>query len=407
MVNWFLEQEVHDSPQKAARLVKSLITFLFILSIALSLITVGLVGLSRCKRKRPRDKNYNDHVVRALPAFKSKAEEAWANPSVMERAKEVQAYLSDEFPSFLKVMIPSIVCRGFWMSLPKEFCQLILPSHDTTPTVTLVDDSGKEYRINFLVQRRALSGGWKKFSREHGILVGDVLIFHLIEPSKFKVYIVRVNGLAEVDAALGLLRLGSSAKLTGIRKNTSEPFSSDINQNEVHKNSLCYLKAEENQPENGRLDIGSSEVEGIRSWPEVNAEFKQLRGTEKFIVLANDLALYYAIRASKISTPGADFVAWDNTVSGFELLGMDVGSLPNRMHQLPGLSFESKSKARSRRYKEAILERAYAEEEARSLELELVEKKKEIRRLDAEIEALNVNARRYKLMFEAAANAPW
>lgn len=57
-------------------------------------------------------------------------------------------------------------------------------------------------------------------------------------------------------------------------------FSTDINQNEVHMNSLSYLKAEENQSENDSLDIGSSEVEGIRSSPEVNAEFKQLRGTK-------------------------------------------------------------------------------------------------------------------------------
>ncbi|XWS54820.1 hypothetical protein CRYUN_Cryun10bG0122100 [Craigia yunnanensis] len=449
-----MPMEVHDYPQKTARLVKSSVTFLFILSIykfALSLITVDLVRLYECKRKRPRDKSSNDHVVKALPAVKRKAEEGWANSSVIKRAEEVQANLSDEFPSFFKIMIPSIVCRVFSMSLPKEFCQLNLPSHDTT--VILVDESGKEYRINFLGQRRALSGGWKKFSKEHGLLVGDALVFHLIRPSKFKVYIVRVNGLAEVDAALGLLRLESSAKQTGIRKNTSEPFSQDINQNEVHWNIMSYLKADENQSENGSLDIGSSEVEGIRSSPEVNAEYRRLRGTEKFTILVNGLALdsklsirlrkkYYelccsqksylhdnlhkninstlaadiitetvniadAIRASEISTPQADFVVWNNTLSGFELLGMDVGFLRNRMHRLLSLAFESKTELKSRRYKEAKLERAYAEEEARSLELELLEKKEEMNRLDAEIKALKVNARRHKLMFEAAANAPW
>ena len=94
-------------------------------------------------------------------------------------------------------------------------------------------------------------------------------------------------------------------------------------------------------------------------------------------------------------------------MSGFELLGMDVGFLRNRMHRLLSLAFESKTEVKLRRYKEAKLERAYAEEEARSLELELLEKKEEMHRLDAEIKALKVNARRHKLMFEAAANAPW
>nr|KJB32388.1 hypothetical protein B456_005G238700 [Gossypium raimondii] len=165
----------------------------------------------KASRKRPRDKNYNDHVVKGT---KRVSEQDFAKSPVIERAEQVQANLSAEFPSFFKIMIPSVVCRGFWMSLPKEFCQLNLPNHDAT--VILVGETGKEYRINFLVQRKALSGGWKKFSKEHGLLVGDALVFHLIRPSKFKVYIVRMNGLDEIDAALGLLRLQSSANQTGI-----------------------------------------------------------------------------------------------------------------------------------------------------------------------------------------------
>ncbi|XVE66864.1 hypothetical protein DITRI_Ditri08aG0114300 [Diplodiscus trichospermus] len=363
---------------------------------------------ARCKRKRPRDKNSINHFVKALRDVKRKEEKDWANSSVIKRAEEVQANLSDEFPSFFKIMIPSIVFRVFWMSLPRKFCQLNLPSHDTT--VILVDESGKEYIINFLAQRRALSGGWKNFSKEHGLLVGDALVFQLIRPSTFKVYIVRVNGLAEVDAALGLLGLKSSAKQTGIRKNTSEPFSQDTNQNEVHRKNLSYLRDGENQSENDSLDIGSSEVEGIRSSPEVNAEFKQLRGTEKFTILVNGLALdskLYAIEASDISTPQADFLAWDNTLSGLELSGMDVGFLSSRVQRLLSLAFELKTELKSRRCKEAKLERVNAEEEARSLELELLEKKEEMHRLDVEIEALKVNASRHKLMFEAAAKAPW
>lgn len=102
-------------------------------------------------------------------------------------------------------------------------------------------------------------------------------------------------------------------------------------------------------------------------------------------------------------------MAWDNNAGGFELLGRDVGFSHNRnrMHQLLSPSFESNTRAMSRRYKEAKFERASAEEEGRSLELELLEKKKEIQKLDTEIEGLNVNGRRFKLVFEAAANAPW
>ena len=80
-------------------------------------MSVSIFDLVRygCKRKRPRDKNSNDHVVMALPAVKRKAEEGRAISSVIKRAEEVQANLSDEFPSFFKIMIPSIVCRVFSM----------------------------------------------------------------------------------------------------------------------------------------------------------------------------------------------------------------------------------------------------------------------------------------------------
>ncbi|KAE8716705.1 AP2/B3-like transcriptional factor family protein, putative isoform 1 [Hibiscus syriacus] len=348
MDNWFLQQGIYGCPRKVVR-------------------------------KRPRDKNYTFD---------------YANSPVVKRAEEVQANLSPEFPSFFKIMIPSVVCRGFWMSLPKEFCQLNLPSHDGT--VILVDDTGKEYRITFLVQRKALSGGWKKFSEEHGLLVGDAVLFQLIRPSKFKVYIVRMNGLAEIDAAISLLRLKSSVKQTGICRLfthrlffitihisyiapqvislwSSGHISQDINQYEVHRNGRSYLRAEENQSENGSLDVGSGEEK---------AEFVQSRA-DLNIDIVN---IADAVRAFEVSTSRADFATSENSSTGLELLDVDGG-----LHHLQSLNFESKQVVKSRR----------------SLELELSGKKEEMQRLDAEIEGLTVNSKRYKLIFEAAANAPW
>ncbi|PPR91798.1 hypothetical protein GOBAR_AA28878 [Gossypium barbadense] len=326
--------------------------------------------------KRPRDKNYNDHVVKGT---KRVSEQDFAKSPVIERAEQVQANLSAEFPSFFKIMIPSVVCRGFWMkggvttialtgklgfmhesgSLPKEFCQLNLPNHDAT--VILVGETGKEYRINFLVQRKALSGGWKRFSKEHGLLVGDALVFHLIRPSKFKVYIVRMNGLDEIDAALGLLRLQNSANQTGIwLKKTSQRMALWM---------LAPLK-----------------------W--------------KALGLLRLLALQMPLELPEISTPRSGFVPWDNALNSFDFLGTDVGSLHKRVHHVLNHTFESKQELKLK-YKEAKLERAYAEQETKSLESDLSGKKEEMQRLDAEIDALTVNAKRYELMFEAAANAPW
>ena len=103
---------------------------------------------------------------------------------------------------------------------------------------------------------------------------------------------------------------------------------------------------------------------------------KNINSTLAANIITEIVNIADAIRASEISTLQADFVAWENTLSGFELLGMDVGFLRNKVHRLLSLVFESKTEVKSRRYKEAKLESAYAEQEVRSLELELLEKER-------------------------------
>ncbi|OVA15792.1 B3 DNA binding domain [Macleaya cordata] len=109
-----------------------------------------------------------------------------------EKAEELESTLGNEFPSFVKPMLHSHVYRGFWLGLPVQFCKKNLPKRDET--ITLVDEMGEEYATNFLAQKTGLSGGWKGFSVAHGLVDGDALVFQLIKPTKFKVYIIRVNG---------------------------------------------------------------------------------------------------------------------------------------------------------------------------------------------------------------------
>ncbi|KAL2512171.1 B3 domain-containing protein [Abeliophyllum distichum] len=128
-----------------------------------------------------------------------------AKYSVMERAERVLARLANDVPSFGKCMLPSNVAHGFWLHLPKSFCSQHLPNHDAT--VVLVDEWENEYETSYLLYRHGLSAGWRGFSVSHRLLKGDILIFHLIQPCKLKVQIVRVNGTDVVDAALCLLNL--------------------------------------------------------------------------------------------------------------------------------------------------------------------------------------------------------
>lgn len=66
-----------------------------------------------------------------------------------------------------------------------RFCKFNMPKIDTVFIVE--NESGEEYKINYISQRTALSGGWKAFSDANQLYEGDVLVFHLVEPTRFKV----------------------------------------------------------------------------------------------------------------------------------------------------------------------------------------------------------------------------
>ncbi|KAH6772662.1 hypothetical protein C2S52_004529 [Perilla frutescens var. hirtella] len=137
-------------------------------------------------------------------------EDVEARYSVMERAERVLSRLENELPHFVKCMLPSNVAHGFWLHLPKYFCSIHLPNHDTS--IVLVDEWGNEYKTSYLLDRHGLSAGWRGFSISHRLLKGDILIFHLTAPCKLKVHIVRVNGADVVGAALCLLNMDASRR---------------------------------------------------------------------------------------------------------------------------------------------------------------------------------------------------
>ena len=72
-------------------------------------------------------------------------------------------------------------------NLPKKFRDLHLPKHDAT--MVLEDENGKVSESKYLARKVGLSGGWRGFSIAHELAEGDVLVFHLVSPFKFKVII--------------------------------------------------------------------------------------------------------------------------------------------------------------------------------------------------------------------------
>lgn len=108
-------------------------------------------------------------------------------------AETLESGLEGGYPSFVKPMTQSHVTGGFWLGLPAYFCRRSLPRNDGT--VMLVDEEGDEYPTVYLARKNGLSGGWKGFAVAHGLVDGDALVFQLIRPTEFKVYIIRVNSL--------------------------------------------------------------------------------------------------------------------------------------------------------------------------------------------------------------------
>ncbi|XP_012850825.1 PREDICTED: B3 domain-containing protein Os01g0234100-like [Erythranthe guttata] len=178
-------------------------------------------------------------------------EDEEAKRSVMQRAAELLARLEKEYnlPSFVKCMLPSNVSQGFWLHLPKKFCKVNLPNEDTP--VVLVDELGREHTTSYLLGRNGLSAGWRAFSMKHKLLKGDLLIFLLTEPCKFKAPKVRPNELKTEEHILvgvvscineitisttadpdGCLNVNSSAldQAKGIQANSFEQFPSFLKQ---------------------------------------------------------------------------------------------------------------------------------------------------------------------------------
>ncbi|MCE3214630.1 hypothetical protein HAX54_052915 [Datura stramonium] len=164
----------------------------------------------RSGRARNPVPSYRDEIDIELPSLrkKSKLSSSWASylarpledvkvASFEERAQayksaeKLQSNLQSGNPYFIKSMVRSHVYSCFWLGLPTRFCQDHLPK--STVDVLLVNEEGLEYEALFISKRTGLSGGWRAFALDHKLDDGDALVFELVEPTKFKVYIVRAS----------------------------------------------------------------------------------------------------------------------------------------------------------------------------------------------------------------------
>ncbi|XAR73979.1 hypothetical protein NMG60_11008123 [Bertholletia excelsa] len=386
----------------------------------------------------------------------------------MIRAEEVQLSLGSEFPSFTKLLVRSHVGSCFWMGLPMPFCKSHLPRKDFI--MTLEDESGQLFEMKYFAEKTGLSAGWRKFAVGHQLLEGDVLIFQLVEPNKFKVYIVRANDLTEVDGALSLLNLDAVTKSSeAVNSEKEDAKNGKTNKKRKRPKSLpisIVQKKNKNkglqsvpmpittleQFENESEEVGSEVLAGP-SLSGSSVHFKDIKSFSKFNIVIDGLCIdseipdhirikYYelccskhtfiharliqglnyklvsgiicetvniadAMRSCNLKTSRDEFESWDKTLKSFEIMGMDVGFLRARLCHLLNLAFESESGIKTRQYMEAKTERGRTQDEIKSLEAKLAELKEAFEKYGTDTEALRSKAESFEQKFQEEVDAPW
>ncbi|KAH0700496.1 B3 domain-containing protein Os01g0234100-like [Solanum tuberosum] len=378
---------------------------------------------------------------------------------IIIRAEEFLLSIGNEYPSFMKLLVRSHVGSCFWMGLPVPFCKNHLPRKDTL--VILESETGEEYEIKYIAEKTGLSAGWRKYAAAHKLVEGDVLVFQLVEPTRFKVYVIRANDLKEVDGALSLLNLDAPAKQSdaegtignNIKKRQKKSLPLTVVQKRRRKEDLSkQLVPLEAQSGNDSDEVASEILEGSRS-SGLAVNFRDIKSLEEFHILVNGVCIdselpehirrkYYElccsknaflhdrllqglhcklvagmifevvniadmVRACKLTTPRKEFDKWEKSLKSFELLGMNVGFLRTRLRWLLSLAFDSEGASDTKRYWDAKKEWSRAEDEIRNLEMKLEELKQASGKYVADVEALKSKAESYELMFQGEVNAPW
>ncbi|XP_024981963.1 putative B3 domain-containing protein At5g58280 isoform X2 [Cynara cardunculus var. scolymus] len=134
------------------------------------------IGLPSVRRRSNSNSSWASYLARPLEEVKTASYEE--RVQAIRSAEKVQSNLQSEYPSFVKSM-----------GLPTSFCKKHLPK--STVSMVLENEDGNEYDAVFISERTGLSGGWRAFALEHKLDDGDALVFELVEPTRFKIYIVK------------------------------------------------------------------------------------------------------------------------------------------------------------------------------------------------------------------------
>ncbi|MCO5583827.1 hypothetical protein L7F22_037742 [Adiantum nelumboides] len=169
------------------------------------------------------------------------------------QAETIMKELPRSTPSFVKPMLQSHTTGGFWLGLPSNFCKTYLPKKDDK--VVLENEKGDEWETVYLANKTGLSGGWRGFSLDHGLVDGDALVFELVEPCRFKIHIVRASEEAQdnddpnEDSGEELVTRAETQALAKEKGETKKPNKSRGKKNQVLKETVSSKSNEESGEE--------------------------------------------------------------------------------------------------------------------------------------------------------------
>ncbi|KAF5766280.1 putative transcription factor B3-Domain family [Helianthus annuus] len=399
------------------------------------------------KRKKRKPKRYEGSETDALSNPSSSSLSLWREKSpikgfktpdpsspAMIRAVEFQNSLGTDFPSCIKTMSTSQVISGFWLGLPLHFCKSYLPKEDAT--IVLEDEYGAQFEVKYIAYKYGISAGWKRFVVRHNLSIEDILIFQLVESTKFKVYILDVNDSSEAGHALSLLNLAAhteqSTPVTPSLKTKKKKHPESLSVTVSRKKHKKSVRSSRSVPPSGHhtkhsgnnSEEGGPEVLECSIPSERHLTFQEVKSFQDFHIIVKGVCIdhelphdvrmaYYKlcicnkeylhdgvskdlygtllpgmvgqivriadeIKRCKITTiTKEDIDRWEKSLNSFELLGMKVGFLRDKVHTLATLVFESEAAVDIKQYVEARNEHRRAEDEIKKVAAKLKELREE------------------------------
>ncbi|KAF6156559.1 hypothetical protein GIB67_000024 [Kingdonia uniflora] len=240
-------------------------------------------------------------------------------------------------------------------------------------------------KVKFKYAISRVGCGWGRFSTAHELVVGDAMVFHLVKPAEFKVYIIWAYSLSGVDKDFGLRDLEASA----MQNTTSTPFRTHEKLNlNVQVIFHLVLFRRSSEVSGGIIFWGNFDrecfdvaVDGLRKNSELfksmwTKYYELCRSQNVFLhgnllkqniklvdgVISETVILANGIKSSKLSTFINDFAARDQSLEGLEHLGMNVGLLCTKLQRLENLVSELEHERYAKKCKEALDEFVHMEE---------------------------------------------